>query len=276
MTFENRSDSNFQALRASRPRAFVALVLTTALALLGACGGPRRTAVQNGPDDSPSPSEKPQAVQPKAPDKPEEPVKPQWTKRCVITTGVHGNEPSGYLVQDQLTELGFVTFGPCNPWGIENNKREMQDGRDLNRFFQDDSIPQVKAVWDFLAANKPDLLLDLHEDPTNPPGPYLIQNGPKDDLGERIIQALGSDYTWHPNPAWGPIKGKNGLIKPTTQLLAWQKQFKVFSLGAYAYFTFGVTTFTVEVPGNWDMEKKKAYQLKVCQTAREIFEARTK
>jgi hypothetical protein len=256
-------------------RHVLALLL---LLLVAACGGPKRTSVSElSPEaqtEQPRANTQKEPERPKEPEKPKDPPKKVWTKKVVITTGVHGNEPSGYLVQDKLTELGFVTYGPCNEWGIKNNKREMQDGRDLNRLFQDGGVPQVKAVWEFLAANKPDLLLDLHEDPTgNAKGPYLIQNGPKDDLGEKIIEAL-KEYNWDPEPAWGPIKGKNGLIKPTAQMLALQKLANVFSLGSYAFFTYKVTTFTVEVPGGWEMEKKKEYQLRVCQAAREIFEAR--
>lgn len=253
--------------RAQKLASVAMLILSMALA---ACSGPTRHPVEGDSPKANAPANQPQL---KEPEKPKEPAKPVWTKRVVITTGVHGNEPSGYLVQDQLKELGFAVFGPCNPWGIKNNKRELEDGRDLNRFFQDDTIPQVKAVHDFLKANPPDLLLDLHEDPTKPTGPYLIQNGPKDKLGEEIIAAL-TEYEWAKEPAWGPVKGKDGLIKPTATVLAWQKYANVFSLSAYAYFTYNVTTITVEVPGNWPEDRRKQYQLKVCQKARELFEAR--
>lgn len=254
--------------------AAVAMMIV-ALALLAACAGPARHPVESDAPKSNAPANTPATQTPTEPEKPQEPARPVWTKRVVITTGVHGNEPSGWLVQEQLKELGFTVFGPCNPWGIKNNKRELEDGRDLNRFFQDDSIPQVKAVHDFLRANVPDLLLDLHEDPTGPRGPYLIQNGPKDKLAEEIIAAL-DEYAWDPEPAWGPMKGSKGIIKPTATVLAWQKYANVFSLAAYAYFTYNVTTLTVEVPGNWPEDKRKAYQLKVCQKAREILEARAR
>lgn len=249
--------------------------MSFAVLALAACNGQTRTRDDGAHHMTRACADTPAPQTPKEPEPPKEPAKPVWTKRVVITTGVHGNEPSGWLVQEQLKELGFTVFGPCNPWGIRNNKRAMEDGRDLNRFFQDDSIPQVKAVHDFLRANVPDLLLDLHEDPTGPAGPYLIQNGPKDTLGEEIIAALG-EYAWDPEPAWGPIKGSKGLIKPTAGVLAWQKYANVFSLAAYAYFTYNITTFTVEVPGNWPEEKRKEYQLKVCQKARELFEARAR
>ncbi|HRJ79985.1 MAG: hypothetical protein HPKKFMNG_00654 [Planctomycetes bacterium] len=238
--------------------------------VLGACVGPARSPAPESPVAACSPAlEATEQPQEKAPEK----APRKFTRRVVVTTGVHGNEPSGYLVQETLSADGFVVFGPCNPWGIQNNKREMEDGRDLNRLFGDATVAQVKAVHDFLSANRPDLLLDLHEDPTGAKGPYLIQNGPKSDIGRRIIEALRDEYAWDPAPAWGPVKGEDGLIKPTSQMLAWQKSFKVYSLAAYAYFEYGVPTLTVEVPGEWDMERKKAYQLKVCRVARELIES---
>ncbi|MBE7491259.1 MAG: succinylglutamate desuccinylase/aspartoacylase family protein [Planctomycetes bacterium] len=234
------------------------------LCVLAACSRPQSVADNQPANVAPEP--KPQPV-------PEPPPKPRYRTDIVITTGVHGNEPSGYLVQDRLIELGFVVFGPCNPWGIANNQRHLQDGRDLNRCFAYDDCPEAEAVREFLRHNKPGLLLDLHEDPDGT-GPYLIQNGPEDELGRLIIDALRDDYAWDPEPQWGPVKGADGLIKPTRGMLGFQKLSKVYSLAYYAWLTYGCTAITVEVPGSWPEDQRKAYQLKVCETARRIFSER--
>lgn len=188
----------------------------------------------------------------------------------VITTGVHGNEPSGYLVQDELVAMGFIVFGPCNPWGIANGKRHLEDGRDLNRCFALDDCPEAEAVREFLRDNKPKLLLDLHEDPDGS-GPYLIQNGPTDDIGRRIIDRLKGEFEFDPAPEWSFIKGEDGLIKPTRGMLGMQKLTKVYSLGYYTWLTYGCTAITVECPGTWPEDKRKRYQLRVCEVARELF-----
>jgi hypothetical protein len=185
-------------------------------------------------------------------------------KRIVITTGVHGNEPSGYLVQDQLAELGFTVFGPCNPWGIKNNKRGLEDGRDLNRLF-------AEAVKEFLAANPPDFLLDLHEDPDGK-GAYLIQHGPDDNIGRKIVDALKDQFEFDPEPKFMIITGEDGLLKPNMQVLRFMAIGKIYSLGYYAWATYGCTTIVVECPGTWPEEKRKSYQLAVCKKARELFE----
>jgi hypothetical protein len=110
------------------------------------------------------------------------PPEPAPKLDIVVTTAVHGNEPSGYHVQEQLAEQGFIVFGPCNPWGLKHNKRHLENGDDLNRSFADSDYPEVLAVKKFLAENTPGLLLDLHEDPDGT-GCYLIQHGPDDDIG---------------------------------------------------------------------------------------------
>ena len=196
---------------------------------------------------------------------------PAPKKRIVITTGVHGNEPSGYLIQDQLVKLGFTVFGPCNPWGIKNNNRHLEDGRDLNRIFALDDCPEVKAVKDFLAANPPDLLLDLHEDPDGT-APYLIQDGPDDDIGRRIVEAMSDEYEFDPEPQFLIVKGEDGVIKPTMQVLRFMAIGKIYGLAYHAWATYGCTTLVVECPGSWPEEKRKAYTLRVCKTAKELFE----
>lgn len=197
-------------------------------------------------------------------------VQPRLRTDVVVTGGVHGNEPSGNEVLPGLAAAGFVTFGPCNPWGIRNNQRHLQDGRDLNRLFADATCPEVAAVRQFLAANKPGLLLDLHEDPDGT-HPYLIQNGPEDDLGRRILDRLKTDYEFEAEPRWAMVRGKDGLLQPTRQMLALQKLGGIYSLAYYAWLTYGCTAITVECPGSWPAEKRRAWQVRVCTLAREIF-----
>lgn len=188
----------------------------------------------------------------------------------VITTGVHGNEPSGYLVQDRLAEMGFTVFGPCNPWGIENNSRYLEDGRDMNRIFAKDDSEEVEAVKAFLEQNPPALLLDLHEDP-NGTGAYLIQHGPDDDIGRRIVDALKNKYEFDPEPRFMMVEGEDGLLKPTMRHLRALGFLQVYGLGYYAWATHGCTAIVVECPGSWPEDKRKQYQIDVCRTAAELF-----
>ena len=71
-------------------RTFV-VALFAALSFLAACSGPTRHPVEGGT----APENKPAPEKPGEPETPKEPANPVWTKRVVITTGVHGNEPGG-------------------------------------------------------------------------------------------------------------------------------------------------------------------------------------
>lgn len=194
--------------------------------------------------------------------------------RIVVTGGVHGDEPSGAAALPALREKGFVTFGPCNPWGLERQRRELEDGRDLNRLFADGRVAEVRKVRDFLRENPPDLAMDLHE--SDGEGPYLIQIGPEDGLASEIVAALANEYSFDPAPKWGPLTGKNGVLRPVAQALALQEISKIWSLSFYCWKIFKVTSITVECPTSWPMEKRIAYHVRVAQAAREIMWARSR
>ncbi len=188
----------------------------------------------------------------------------------VVTTAVHGNEPSGYHVQEALAEQGFIVFGPCNPWGLANNSRYLEDGADLNRVFGADDYPEVVAVKRFLAENPPGLLLDLHEDPGGT-ACYLIQHGPDDDIGRRIIDAMKDEFPFDPSPRFMVVQGKDGLLLPTLQQLRALKFVNVYGLAFHAWYTYQCTAIVTECPGSWDMERKKAFQLRVCELAKKFY-----
>lgn len=98
---------------------------------------------------------------------------------CVlITGGIHGDEPAGYLAARQIADWtvkrGTLIVVPrCNPPAIEVRKRRVPglegvEG-DLNRHFpppDEASVvtdEQAVRIWDFLRKHDPDVLLDLHE-----------------------------------------------------------------------------------------------------------------
>jgi predicted deacylase len=191
----------------------------------------------------------------------------------IITGGVHGDEPSGALLLPELRDAGLVTFGPCNPWGVANDSRFLADGRDLNRSFHRDDCPEAEAVRAFLAEHPPALLLDLHEDAAAPEA-YLIQHGPDDDLGERIVAALEGELAFHPRPSFALLTGENGVLKPSALVLRGVALSRFYGLAFHAWLTYGCTTFVVECPGQWSLDDKKRCHRLIVETAHRLFDER--
>jgi hypothetical protein len=110
-----------------------------------------------------------------------EPRKPHPGRPWIyLSAGIHGDEPASteaclqWVASSPLVENWNVLAFPClNPWGLVHNSRLDESGRDLNRTYHDDSVPQTaahKAVLagrhtsDFRGRRPFDLALALHED----------------------------------------------------------------------------------------------------------------
>jgi hypothetical protein len=184
----------------------------------------------------------------------------------VVTGGVHGNEPSGAMALQALARRGFVTAPPCNPWGLLHGRRELESGRDLNRAFADPRCEEAELVRQFLRDHPPALLLDLHED-SRTRAPYLIQYGPEDDIGERIIAELSARYAFAARPRFGPVLGRRGLIHPPRWMVAVVGLSPWWPLVYYAYRTFGATGCVVEAPGTWPIADRIELHIAVVETA---------
>ena len=89
-----------------------------------------------------------------------------------LSAGIHGDEPAGVLglldwADSQLTNwtLGDVVIFPLlNPWGLINNSRVDQRGKDLNRAFDSLDAPLVASWKRFLGSQKFAVAICLHED----------------------------------------------------------------------------------------------------------------
>ena len=98
--------------------------------------------------------------------------------RVLITAGMHGDEPAGALsarqIADWTVSRGVLVVLPrCNEPALAARKRRIPDlegsSGDLNRHFPPPGVAEVvtdeqaSRIWQFVQAQDPDVLLDLHE-----------------------------------------------------------------------------------------------------------------
>lgn len=97
----------------------------------------------------------------------------------LVVGGIHGNEPAGFRAAEQvrtwpITKGKLVVIPKANRLGLAANLRWLPAFRndakqkDLNRNFQKNKAaepltPIAIAIWEFIAAQKPEWVFDLHE-----------------------------------------------------------------------------------------------------------------
>ncbi len=103
-----------------------------------------------------------------------------------VSAGIHGDEPAATegLLQWAETRLPALVRGRCplpllilpclNPWGLVNNCRSNEEGKDLNRLFDRDDVTPIRAWKQLVADRRFALALALHED-YDARGTYLYE-----------------------------------------------------------------------------------------------------
>jgi hypothetical protein len=97
---------------------------------------------------------------------------PQNAPSFYLSAGIHGDEPAGVegLLQwaeeslPYFTDWNFQIFPCLNPWGLERNVRCDEEGRDLNRCYNEKKIPQIIAQTAAMKTWQYDVAVTLHED----------------------------------------------------------------------------------------------------------------
>src|SRR5437870_947595 len=116
--------------------------------------------------------------------------------RVYISSGIHGDEPAGPLAMRQLLqenqwpENASLSLIPClNPTGLRLNRRENDQGVDLNREYLDTKAPETLAHINWLSRQTSfDLCMCLHED-WESDGFYVYELNPdnRPSLADHIV-----------------------------------------------------------------------------------------
>ncbi len=145
-------------------------------------------------------------------------------RRVYISTGIHGDEPAGPLAARQLLQENSWPAGmdlwlcPCiNPTGFTLNRRENDEGLDLNRQYLSPHAEETVAHIAWLRRQPGfDLCLCLHED-WESHGFYLyeLNADQQPSLAEPVIARISEVCPIDQSEVIEDRPAHNGIIRPS-------------------------------------------------------------
>lgn len=143
--------------------------------------------------------------------------------KIYISAGIHGDEPAGPLAalrllsEDRWPANAEIFLLPClNPVGFTLNRRENEQGRDLNRDYRNSVSGEIRAHVAWLERQPGfDLYLCLHED-WESHGFYLYEQNPdrKISRAEQIIAAVEKVCPVDQSEMIEGRPAQHGIIRP--------------------------------------------------------------
>jgi protein MpaA len=144
--------------------------------------------------------------------------------RIYISTGIHGDEPAGPLAvrqllqENQWPENTSILLCPClNPTGFLSNRRENEQGIDLNREYRNTKAPESLAHIAWLDRQPPfDLCLCLHED-WESDGFYVYELNPdgRPSLADHMVAQVAEVCPVDLSEIIEGRPAQNGIIRPS-------------------------------------------------------------
>ncbi len=125
-------------------------------------------------------------------------INPEASPTLLITAGIHGDEPAGPFaiinwIENQVfpSDLRIIVIPLINPTGFNNNSRNNDSDRDLNRGFNKRTDPpiELELLEKSLNGESISLLLSLHEDRGHG-GIYLYHAEVDEKYCEKILNTL--------------------------------------------------------------------------------------
>ncbi len=145
------------------------------------------------------------------------------SSRIYLSTGIHGDEPAGPLAALRLLQENKwpanveLWFCPClNPMGFVLNRRENDQGVDLNRQYRHLETAETRAHIAWLERQPQfDLCLCLHED-WESHGFYVYELNPENrpSRAEAMIARIAEVCPIDPSEIIEDRPARNGIIRP--------------------------------------------------------------
>jgi protein MpaA len=144
--------------------------------------------------------------------------------RFYLSTGIHGDEPAGPLAalrllrDNQWPADADLWLCPClNPTGFSLNRRENDQGIDLNRQYRHLAAGETRAHVAWLNRQPAfDVCLCLHEDwESHGFYVYELSLGGRPSLAEPIVREVAKVCPIDPSEIIEGRPAKNGIIRPS-------------------------------------------------------------
>ncbi|MDD5199921.1 MAG: M14 family metallocarboxypeptidase [Terrimicrobiaceae bacterium] len=201
-----------------------------------------------------------------------EPRRPHPARPWIyLSAGIHGDEVGStegcleWLATTRLApdDFNLMAFPCLNPWGIVNNMRTDAEGRDLNRTYHDDSVPQTTAHKALLSGRRFDLALALHED-YDANGIYIYEiKGRRPHWAGAMLAAAARHL---PIDTRRTIEGRSsraGIVRRKIDFDQMPLHPEAFTLHCH----HAARTFTIETPSEAHLDARVAAHVAVVETA---------
>ncbi|MCH2064046.1 MAG: M14 family metallocarboxypeptidase [Roseibacillus sp.] len=184
-------------------------------------------------------------------------------KGLYLSAGIHGDEPAavqGLLEwaekNVQLLRGRPVTILPClNPWGLENNRREDAEGRDLNRSFDCPEVPVIGSMLELLSERKFAVAISLHED-FDANGVYVYELACQgESLGSGLLEQVEEIIPRHRGKVDGR-KPRHGVIRRTRGLTGIAKEIGGMPESIHLFLSGARTALTFETPSEYSLYRR--------------------
>jgi protein MpaA len=188
-----------------------------------------------------------------------------------LSAGIHGDEPAATEAclawtasTSHIPDDFNVMIFPClNPWGLVNNSRLDEQGRDLNRTYHDDSIPQTAAHKAAIAGRRFALALHLHED-YDANGAYIYELREARPYWAGAMLEAASRHV--PVDTRRSIDGRGsraGILRRVVDVEEMPLHPEAFTL----YFNHACRLFTIETPSEAHIDSRVAAHVAMIECA---------
>lgn len=189
--------------------------------------------------------------------------KPVTGPGLYLSAGIHGDEPAAVwgLLEwaeentDMLQSQSVVIFPCVNPWGLVNNKREDQEGRDLNRAFDQPEAGPIGAMLEFIRGREFAVAVSLHED-YDANGAYVYELTRRgESWGDYLLEEVEQELPRHQGSVEGR-RSKNGVLRRTQGFAKIAGQIAGMPESICLYLGHARIALTFETPSEFSLYRR--------------------